>query len=150
MNNNIDYTTQVINKDMEDKMFIIKNQSILAAERIQAIFHIFGALELVFCLIWAFLYIQNTNKITMYAEDVNYMPVLYVVGLGVIVCIILMFWGNYLYYNLTVKASTLEFLYNNSCCIADIDQDVNDKLVIINNNMIDGLKEIHFDTIKEK
>ena len=142
MNNNIDYTTQVTNKDMEDKMFIIKNQSILAAERIQAIFRIFGALELVFCLIWAFLYTQNANKITMYAEDINYMPVLCVVGLGVIACIILIFWGDYLYYNLTVKAYTLEFLYNNSCCIAEIDQDVNNKLVIINNNMIDGFKDL--------
>ena len=142
MNNNIDYTTQVINKDMEDKMFVIKNQSILAAERIQAIFHIFGALEVVFCLVWSVLYIQNANKTTMYAEDVNYMPVLYVVGLGVIACIILMFLGDYLYYNLTVKAYILEFLYNNSCCIADIDRDVNNKLVVINNNMIDGFKQL--------
>lgn len=42
-----------------------------------------------------------------------------------------MFWGDYLYYNLTIKAYTLEFLYNNSCCIADIDQDVNNKFKIM-------------------
>ena len=36
------------------------------------------------------------------------------------------------------KAYTLEFVYNNSCCISDM----NSNVVRLNNNMIDGISTI--------
>ena len=61
-----------------------------------------------------------------------------IILIGAVVCLIFYVMGNYLYYNLAVKAYTLEFLYNNSCCITDM----NTNVIRLNNNMIDGINTI--------
>ena len=61
-----------------------------------------------------------------------------IILIGAVVCLIFFVMGNYLYYNLAVKAYTLEFLYNNSCCITDM----NTNVIRLNNNMIDGINTI--------
>ena len=140
-----------MNRDLEDKMLITKKKSLETAEKAQTVFHVIGVLVLaVAILIVIFKSVSTRNDetdVNSYGvvrnaptEDNNSDAVSNIVSVlvGSVVCLVFYIMGDYLYYNLSVKAYTLEFLYNNSCCISDM----NSSVVRLNNNMIDGISTI--------
>ncbi len=127
-----------MNRDLEDKMLITKKKSLETAEKTQSIFHTIGALYLALTIVIVIIRYMNASSIEADIKNTDVISNMVLILSGGVACLILYTMGDYLYYNLSVKAYTLEFLYNNSCCISDM----NSNVVRLNNNMIDGINTI--------
>ena len=127
-----------MNRDLEDKLQITQRKSLETAEKTQSIFHTIGALYLAITIVIVIIRYMNTSSVETDINDSDVISNIVLILSGAIVCLIFYVMGNYLYYNLAVKAYTLEFVYNNSCCITDM----NTNVIRLNNNMIDGINTI--------
>ena len=127
-----------MNRDLEDKLQITQRKSLETAEKTQSIFHTIGALYLAITIVIVIIRYMNASSVETDINDSDVISNIVLILSGAIVCLIFYVMGNYLYYNLAVKAYTLEFLYNNSCCITDM----NTNVIRLNNNMIDGINTI--------
>ena len=127
-----------MNRDLEDKLQITQRKSLETAEKTQSIFHTIGALYLAITIVIVIIRYMNASSVETDINDSDVISNIVLILSGAIVCLIFYVMGNYLYYNLAVKAYTLEFVYNNSCCITDMDTNV----IRLNNNMIDGINTI--------
>lgn len=121
-----------MNRDLEDKMQIMKTKSIEAAEKVQSVFHAFGAINLLVALYVAIKTYTSIKDPVEEVQSTTMINIIAIVLIGVVACLVLYYIGDYLYYSLSIKAYNLEFLYNNSCCIADV-----------NKNMVEGMSIIH-------
>lgn len=128
-----------MNRDMEDKMRIMQVKSIEAAEKIRSILRIFGILHLAVAIYYGLKILKGRSE---YNTDINNeitLRCMVIIVIGLVICVVYCCLADYLYYNLAVKAYTLEFVYNNSCCISD----VNNTVTSFNNNMIEGMNIVH-------
>ena len=121
-----------MNRDLEDKMQIMKRKSIETAEKVQSVFHVFGLIDLLVALYVAVKAFVTVKDLADEAQSTATISSIAIVLAGAVACMVFYYVGDYLYYSLSLKAYNLEFLYNNSCCIADV-----------NKNMMDGISIIH-------